>query len=1696
MNVKKTRGFKLKNTARRTASLLLAAIMILGILPASAPKAQAESWVDPYLNKLAEWGVMKGDQNGNMNPDRNITRAEFVAMINRAYGYKTVASTPFTDVYLRNWYYDDIGIAYGAGYFNGTSATTASPERTLTREEAAVVMARNMRLQPVVGEATSFNDGRYFSSWSRGLIESAARHNVISGYPDGSFQPFRNITRGEMAALVARAVGTLIKDPGVHALGSVGGNVTITTSGVTLRDTVIAGDLYLTGGVGLGSVTLDNVTVLGKIVISGAGEANAGDSSVIIRNTRAEQMVVDSIVNQFVTIRAEGDTLINKTSVRTQAYIEDVSPSNRGLPNIEVDGERGLKVQLAGNIKDVINLTPDSTLTLAQGRANVVTIDEEATGSTLHIELGSTINTLNLDVGTTVTGKGDVGHLNVNAAGCTVEMLPDTITIRPGITANIYGEVMDSAAAIESSSSPRILAGYPAVRDVAPNSASAVFSTNKKGTLYWAISSISDGSVSEDDLINPPVYGGNIIQSGHMEMPSSNTEVPIPLTNLITDGSYYVSAVLVDNRDKRSPVKVAAFTTPDNTVPAFSVNPTVSVNKENDAWATVLPSKSCQLYYAVLPQGAVAPTIDEFKTGSVSGNLGYGVRSVIKNVTDTFQVNTADLDELKDYVLYLLLIDADGAMNSGVTSVPFRTLDITPPQFVIEAQATGIRERAVDVNTTINENGTIFWVVVNSGQNYPVALPGQNEVPSLTSESAKMQVENAMGNVRASGRVTATANRDTRITISQNLEPATAYDLYYVAKDTAGNYSYEVKKLTINTLDNVPPTVSQRFTSTVDEAGTQPLSTSDIEIIFSESVMDSSPNTGDSFIQLQEKINNSSLATEVRNEARNTLTNLLRNDIRLIDDSTAQKDRVQEKTKENEATIGGAWIDYRNVKVSMRDGQTVITFKSGTDINLASGGSYHFEIRNICDVSNNRNDMTPNPTHLASFTVAFAQVTLTEGVSSTPIEPDPDDSSKTKNVRVDMSFTMTPLSTNTVADGVHYDMFIWTDTTVAYDLYVRVLKPDKRTPVFPDEPDQDVLKALSMFGSNDQIFNASHVDANGWIKLGNSGPIIAENSSKMAVSVNRLINGYDTDTFSKLNTLNEKYTYEFAISMTKIGTSTDYSTWSENVTLWINVAAGDQSMVRNLATSVGNTGAEQAWKNFLNRGISSIGFTTAGVDDFFVWRQFTDVAVPVFSTEYPEFVAGDQLISMNLLLDRAGTVYYIVAPVDGLSEDGSGTPRYTITTELADTYQFVDIPAGGDTSANLDKSQKVLKTPTSDWVYDYVTRLRPGDQSASRIKSGTVSVNAAATTETVRGLEPKHDYLIYLVVRGTSQKLSNVHCFHVKTTTVRTPTIVLNANATTANLRTSTDAEGVWITVAYNSSRSGPVNLQDEFSTYVDSSKATEYNTALTVYNEGKILTIVEAMIKTIGTGQSFFDAYANTYMKQEMLNYVTGDTGADVITGKGNVESKENTQQSVDCSKKLDGTELSDDYYYMILAMKNKLGEEYAFRAFYPVYKADTEPPYIVSLSAQASQAFDSNGEVLNWQHGKPHIDDYRSYTYSGNVTILFNEEIRLLPTDGTDKNLVTLTGDPGGNIGNYILATDVTLSDFKVKSDSIQFKFSGARQNSSIVLFRGGLISDTSSNTIGEGTRMVLTFKNQLNNTGVEVLAYFESNIPVGKN
>ncbi len=561
-------GIQRRAWQERALSLLLAVIMLIGLVPAATLPASAEHWADAYLDQLVDWGIIRADQTAN--PDAPLTRAEFMAIINRAYGYTETGPIPFEDVLTTDWFHDDVAIAYNAGYMAGTSDITASPNDTLTREQAICILGRNMMMKDTPGESLAFSDSRDVSDWARGTIKTAVDNYIISGYPDNTFQPQAPISKGQMAALITGCLGTPVQSSGTYELGGVFGNVTITSPDVTLRNTTISGDLYVSGGVGLGGIKLENVNVLGRIIISGTGESEGGGASVIMRNVAAEEMLVDNMRgDKTVTIRADGITNIANTVVRTNAYLEDNNTDANGLMHIELDGESGTRLTLAGRIKEVVDKTPNSYVQVAKGTVARLNVDEAAANSTVQLDRNTEVKEMNLDVATNVTGDGDIGKLNINAPGSTVSMLPEDTYIRPGLTGNIAGVVMDHVAAEEGSLDPMLLSGYPAAKDITPTGLRADFAGNKIGTIYWAVSNITDGSVTEDDLISPPSYGSIAISNGSLACPAGGQEVSAQISGLTVGGSYYLSAILVDGQGVRSPVKVISFSTPDDTVPAF-----------------------------------------------------------------------------------------------------------------------------------------------------------------------------------------------------------------------------------------------------------------------------------------------------------------------------------------------------------------------------------------------------------------------------------------------------------------------------------------------------------------------------------------------------------------------------------------------------------------------------------------------------------------------------------------------------------------------------------------------------------------------------------------------------------------------------------------------------------------------------------------------------------------------------------------------------------------------------------------------------------------------------------------------------------------------------------------------------------------------------------------------------------------------
>ena len=1269
-------GTQRRTWKERALSLLLTAALVAGLIPGLTLPASAEHWADAYLDQLVDWGVMRADQTAN--PDADLTRAEFFAVINRAYGYTETGYVPFTDVLETDWFYDDISIAYTAGYMAGTSATTASPNDPLTREQAFCILGRNMMLAEAPGENLAFADSRDISSWARGTIKAAADRYIVSGFPDNTLHPQDSISKGQMAVLISQCLGTPIRESGTYDLGGVFGNVTITAPNVTLRNATISGDLYISGGVGLGGIKLENVDVLGRIIVSSTGESEDGSASVIMRNVTADELLVDNMRNKTVTLRADGITDIANTIVRTNAYLEDNNTDDKGLMHIEVDGDPGLRLTLAGRIKEVVDKTPSSYIQAAQGTVAKLTIDEAATNSIVEIDRNTKIAQVNLDVAASVIGDGDIDRLNVNAPGSVVSMLPDDIYIRPGLNASIAGVIMDYQSAQEGSLDPRLLSGYPAAKDIAPTGFRADFAGNKKGTIYWAVSYVSDGSIGEDDLISPPSYGSKAVSNGSVAEPTGGEEVSAQVGNLVVGGSYYLSAILVDDMKERSPVKVISFSTPDNTVPAFAQGyPYMSRTTRSVSQVTVMPTKSCKLYYALLPQGAQAPTANELRAAAVTGNLGYGVRDVTKNTEDVFTVNSQRLEELKNYVLYLWLTDVDGANSSAVTSLSFSIPDETPPEFVVHPHVNGTPlATSVPMAATVNEDATIFWAVVPEGDNYP--LPNSNSMsPSdnvsdpdsgqllyseYHTEFAKLCVASGMGALQR-GQVAARANTEVTFNVG-GLVAETAYDFYYVARDTAGNYTVQVYKLQggLHTLDNSGPVVTQSFSKyPSEEAPNNPWSSTDIVLDFSENIR--SENTHHEY-DLLTLYNN-------RRENPTAFTQVLAASIVLYH-LDPERPLGTEPGGEPVPLYGSwgsgeepaHWVNYENVTVRTgEEGHVIVTFPGTGGVNaetdaavkLANGEQYYFQFQYIVDTATPRANplgrssnealnyhsmLTTEPHVIPVFTTVFSQVYMRNQAPDDLPEWRGDESGKNTEsgdagvtyARADLSFRLSPQSTRNTSASNKFDILLYlfqepdddnSAHSAKFDLYYRIT--DKNGKAIKGDDLANYTASLLKDYEPEPTDPDDKPDANGWFFLGSSRELSSDAASNTidGVSIGKDFNGYqnnNTRPFRSLQNFNEDLYYEFVLSITKLNEHTESDKFDAKVTFQVYIEAGQSGAIAGLAGSPGERETLEGLGLGTDNGVTNIGLNQNDASkNLKISKSFTNPKAPEFTEGAPRF---------------------------------------------------------------------------------------------------------------------------------------------------------------------------------------------------------------------------------------------------------------------------------------------------------------------------------------------------------------------------------------------------------------------------------------------------------------------------------------------
>lgn len=264
------------------------------------------------LNNAVENGLITGYEDGTVRPNDNITRAQMATIITRAFGAIEEAQISFPDVASDEWYRDEVAKAVAMGVFKGDENGNFNPENNITFQETYTVVARAFYLEPLQrGEELlhavsdtaldSFSDKNSVADWAQIYAKSVVENGGWKGV-DGMLKGTDYITRGEFALLMDEIVTTYIDAPGTYeGLGD--GLVMVRSGGVKLSGLETTKNVIVCYNVDKKGCTIEKSNVSGAVIcLGGANPTQYIDKDGNTYTTANDDPTI-SIGGTFVDVR-------------------------------------------------------------------------------------------------------------------------------------------------------------------------------------------------------------------------------------------------------------------------------------------------------------------------------------------------------------------------------------------------------------------------------------------------------------------------------------------------------------------------------------------------------------------------------------------------------------------------------------------------------------------------------------------------------------------------------------------------------------------------------------------------------------------------------------------------------------------------------------------------------------------------------------------------------------------------------------------------------------------------------------------------------------------------------------------------------------------------------------------------------------------------------------------------------------------------------------------------------------------------------------------------------------------------------------------------------------------------------------------------------------------------------------------------
>ena len=382
---------------RKALSLILAFAMAVSLFTVGASAAEptygdtAGHWAEASIERWSGYGIIQGS-NGKFDPDGQLTCAQLATILARLLKLPAAKDAGFSDNKADAWYYDAINRCAAAGILKGNGDGTVTPNASITRERAMVMLGRALGIEPIENpNLTQFTDGAQVASYARGMLAALIRAGIVGGVTADQLAPQNNITRAATVTILDRAIGTYADKAGetVNANGkgivlAVADDVTIT--GEVNKLLVPANDIEVTVK---GSKNIDDITISGdnsKVILDNASADNVtldGEKSAVETKNGAK------IDNVIVTENAPGATVdvgSGTTVGNVENHAEDATVTGSGTVK-KVESDKDITVRTKET--DVKNIG-DEKITVTDKSGKDTTVGTTGSGSSTTVNKGTT----------------------------------------------------------------------------------------------------------------------------------------------------------------------------------------------------------------------------------------------------------------------------------------------------------------------------------------------------------------------------------------------------------------------------------------------------------------------------------------------------------------------------------------------------------------------------------------------------------------------------------------------------------------------------------------------------------------------------------------------------------------------------------------------------------------------------------------------------------------------------------------------------------------------------------------------------------------------------------------------------------------------------------------------------------------------------------------------------------------------------------------------------------------------------------------------------------------------------------------------------------------------------------------------------------------------------------------------------------